>query len=234
MENKNTFTHSVYEVLSENTQKYAATGLSGGEIGKIQSTTTHYSDQALWLKDIKTGKERKFDFQTFNVAVREGHKLLCVWREPDGKLEAVKNLSTDSTVLGIDEFSKGNLSTWIGIVTMAFVFGAVFLIPYVGAAVYFITFLIGVTPVGNLKTKSIPFYRIAMLLVALFYACFFYLGFENGWFKAALFTYAKNLFLVNFAIVFATYAVANNYVVNGRQRLKEYLENATQENSQSV
>ncbi|RYZ81925.1 MAG: hypothetical protein EOP04_23040, partial [Proteobacteria bacterium] len=152
MENKFTFSREIYEVISEQTHKYASTSISGGEVGRpVSSTTTLHSDQGLWVRDTATGKEKKFAFEKFNIAAREGHTLMCVWHQATGQLEAVKNLTTDGTVLGINEFSKKNLCTLGGIIAISLAVGALFLIPYVGALFCFIGFLIGNTPVGNLS-----------------------------------------------------------------------------------
>lgn len=228
MDDKFTFSHAVYEVISEQTHKYAATSVSGGDMGRpVTSTTTHYSDQGLWLRDPATGKEKKFAFEKFNIAAREGHKLICVWHQATGQLEAVKNLTTDGTVLGINEFSKKNLCTAGGIIAISLVIGAVFLIPYVGALFCFIGFLIGNTPVGNLSTKPFAFYRAGFLVASLFYLWLApqiveYIRVFN------FSTFLKYLFFINAALAFTAYTVANNYVVEGRNKLQAFLGEVSQ------
>lgn len=229
MENKFVFSYKVYEVLSEDTQKYTGTALSGGEGGRaIRSTTTHYSDQRLWVKDIATGKEKQFEFETFNIAARPGHKLVCVWHTLTAELEAIKNISTDSTALGINDFSGDNVCTCLGIMGMSFLFGALLLIPYFSAGLCFIGFLIGRTPAGDLKTRSIPFYRISLLVAALFYIWLSQQTVEHIK-SPEFFTFIKYAFIFNILLVITAYIVANNYVKTGRRKLREFLNLITED-----
>jgi hypothetical protein len=234
MENKFVFSYKMYEVLSEDTQKYTGTALSGGEGGRaIRSTTTHYSDQRLWVKDLVTGKEKQFEFDTFNIAARPGHKLVCVWHTFTGELEAIKNISTDGTALGINDFSVDNVCTWLGIIGMSLLFGVLLLIPYFSAGLCFIGFLIGRAPAGDLKTRSLPFYRISLLIAGLFYVWLSQQIVEH--FKAPeFFMFIEYVFIFNILLVATAYIVANNYVKTGRRKLRRFLNLITEDIKNTV
>lgn len=225
MENKNLFSHNIYDVMSDETQKYASTAVYGGERGtSVQSSTTIHSDQSIWLKDVASGKERKLACETFNISVRPGHKLVCIWHEATGELEAVKNFTTELQILGINNFSKNNLCTWAGLVFISLAAGFFFLIPYAGAFFCFLMGLIGVTPVCNIKTKLIPGYRMGLFVAGLFYI---WLGqsIVNHFLHSneQFFSFMENVLFLNVVICFAAFFIANNFVVNGREELKKYL-----------
>lgn len=113
-ENKN-LVHGVYEVLDENRHKYTSTTVSGGGtnlsggIDAISSSVSHHSDQEIWVQDLDSGSQRKFDFSSFNVDVRPGHKLIVVWDQARGSLERVINIDTQTRYHG-----GGAYNTWDG------------------------------------------------------------------------------------------------------------------------
>lgn len=230
MENKYLFSHNIYEVISDQVNKYSSTSVYGGEQGtSVKSSTTLHSDQSIWLRDLQTGKERKLECETFNISVRPGHKFACIWHETTGELEAVKNFSTQLQVLGINNLSKNKLCTWAGLIFLSLVTAFFFLIPYAGTCFCFFIALLGITPVCNLKTKLIPGYRLGLFVAGFFYI---FLGqaivnhfsgsFEN------IFSFMKNVFFLNVVIVFSGCFIANNFVVKGREELKKYLSAVTE------
>jgi len=105
--------HGVYEVLDSNLHRYASTSISGGGtnsaggINDIHTTVTHHSDQELWVKDVDTGKERKFEFSSFNVDARPGHKLLVIWDRIGKRMERVVNKDTE-----LKNAAAGVYATW--------------------------------------------------------------------------------------------------------------------------
>lgn len=230
MENKNRFSHNIYEVISDQVNKYSSTAVYGGEQGtSVKSSTTLHSDQSIWLKDLDTAKERKLECETFNIPVRPGHKFVCVWHELTGELEAVKNFSTNLQVLGINNFSEKKLCTWVGLIFISLVSALFFLIPYAGASFCLFGALLGVTPICNIKTKWIPGYRIGLFATGIFYI---FLGqaivkhFSHSF--DDLFSFMKSVLLLNVAVVFAGCFIANNFVVKGREELKKYLSAITE------
>jgi hypothetical protein len=106
IDNNEFYSHAVYEVLDENTHKYASTSVSGGGSNgtggrsAVSSNTTYHSDQDVWVKNIETEKERKLELRTFNIDVRPGHKLLCVTNKKTKLFERVINLDTDTVYYG--------------------------------------------------------------------------------------------------------------------------------------
>lgn len=101
------YTIAVYEVLGEETHKYSSTKVTGGggyvsttgnrvhgHTESVRSVTEYHSDQQVWVKDIESGKERQFQFTTYNIAVRPGHRVICAWNNETDKLERIVNLNT--------------------------------------------------------------------------------------------------------------------------------------------
>ncbi len=87
-----------YEVLDEKTQKYASTQVSNGIYsGSVSSSTQFHSDQSIWLKNLDSGKEQKAQFNSFNIDVRAGHRVLCVWSKEEKKLIRIINLRTGAS-----------------------------------------------------------------------------------------------------------------------------------------
>ncbi|NOQ94339.1 MAG: hypothetical protein GQ547_06865 [Methylophaga sp.] len=116
------YTTSLYEILGEDTQKYTSTSVSGGGgyvsgangtvyggTAPVTSTTNYHSDQDIWVRNIETGNERKFEFNSYNIAVRPGHKILCSWSNKSEKLERIINISTGTTYAG-----DGVYNDWTG------------------------------------------------------------------------------------------------------------------------
>lgn len=107
------WSHEVYEVIDAKAHKYSATAVSGGGtnaaggVNGISSTVTHYSDQELWVRNLDTDKERKFDFRTFNIDARPGHKLMIVRHQPSGRMERIINNTTGDTYA-----AGGIYNTW--------------------------------------------------------------------------------------------------------------------------
>jgi hypothetical protein len=62
-----------------------------------------HSDQEIWVRNIESGQERKFNFKSFNVDVREEHKILCVWNKNSYELERILNINTGLTSFGNGE-----------------------------------------------------------------------------------------------------------------------------------
>ncbi|RYY02203.1 MAG: hypothetical protein EOO53_14305 [Gammaproteobacteria bacterium] len=224
MESKNVFSHVIYEVIDSETQKYSSTAVRGGDRGSaVHSTTTFHSDQDVWVKDIATGKERKFEFENFNISVRPGHKLACVWHSATNELEAVVNFATERRVLGINKLSERNLCNWIRVLFCSLLSGVMFLIPYLGALMCFILFMVGFTPVCDLKTKLIGGYRIGLLIAALAYLWIGKEIIDHVRHIDNPLQFMRNVFIFNFFLTFIGCVVANNYVKNGRKQLTEYL-----------
>lgn len=90
-----------YEVVDERTHKYSSTDVHESTDfagnSRVSSNVSYHSDQNVWVKDVETGKERKFSFNSYNISVRPGHKILCAWNKKTSKLERVINLTTDTT-----------------------------------------------------------------------------------------------------------------------------------------
>ncbi len=103
-----------YEVLGDEVQKYTSTSVSGGGYGKhatpVRSTTHYHSDQHIWLKNLRTGKEEDFEFTSFNVSARPGHKLMCIFDRKHGLFERVVNLDTGKVSSGSGVFNKSSSS----------------------------------------------------------------------------------------------------------------------------
>lgn len=110
----------VYEVLSENTHKYSSTSVSGGggyvsghngnvsgKISSVESQTHFHSEQEIWVKNIHSGQEKKFNFNTYNIDVRVGHKIVLSWNQVTQKLERIINISTNERYAG-----NGTYDTW--------------------------------------------------------------------------------------------------------------------------
>ncbi len=93
-----------YEVVDERTHKYSSTDVHESTDfagnSRVSSNVSYHSDQNVWVKDVETGKERKFSFNSYNISVRPGHKILCAWNKKSSKLERIVNLSTDDTSAG--------------------------------------------------------------------------------------------------------------------------------------
>jgi|GEM_PF-2693281 len=95
-------TGSLYQVLDQNVHRYSSTSISGGgsdvngNISNIQSSVSHHSDQEVWVKDLINDRERKFEFKTFNVDARPGHRLVVVWDKARDALERVINVDTET------------------------------------------------------------------------------------------------------------------------------------------
>jgi len=117
------YSTSVYEVLGEDTQKYTSTSVSGGggyvagsggtaygQSAPVTSTTHYHSDQDVWVRDLETGNERKFEFNSFNVDVRPGHRIICAWNNESEKLERIVNVDTDTKHTG-----GGVYNDWSGV-----------------------------------------------------------------------------------------------------------------------
>lgn len=107
------WSHEVYEVLDTQSHKYSTTQVSGGGtnaaggVNPLSSSVTHHSDQEIWAKNLDTGKERKFDFRSFNIDARPGHKLMVVWHQPSGRMERIINNTTGDTYA-----ARGIFNTW--------------------------------------------------------------------------------------------------------------------------
>lgn len=113
-----TYSFEAYEVLSEHTHEYASTHVSGGgsnsdgSINAVSSHTTHHSNQALWLRNIKTGNERTLKLSgVARCDVRPGHTLLVAW-DKKGSLVATQNANTSN--------SPGFGQTWFSPYTLEY------------------------------------------------------------------------------------------------------------------
>jgi len=117
------YTTTAYVVLGEDTQKYTSTTVSGGggyvagangttfgQSAPVTSTTHYHSDQDVWVRNLETGTERKFEFNTFNVDVRPGHKILCAWNNKSEQLERIINIDMDTKHTG-----GGSYNDWTGV-----------------------------------------------------------------------------------------------------------------------
>ncbi|GAA3972203.1 hypothetical protein [Allohahella marinimesophila] len=88
----------IYDVLSDDTQRYATTSIQGSGDryrSEVSSTTEHHTLQAVWVKDSDTGKEQKLNFDNYEIDVRPGHRILIATNKSEKRIERVINLSTD-------------------------------------------------------------------------------------------------------------------------------------------
>ena len=110
------------EVLSQDTQKYASTqvhgggghvttinGVTAGRIDEVSSTTTFHQDQALWVKDLLTGKEMHLEFKDFSVAARPGHVLTVLFDPVSDKWERLINETSGAVSHGRGNFNPDRL-----------------------------------------------------------------------------------------------------------------------------
>ncbi|WP_111642863.1 hypothetical protein [Marinimicrobium alkaliphilum] len=157
-------TSSLYEVIDQNVHRYSTTSVSGGgsdmhgNIQNIQSSVTRHSEQELWVKNVDSGKERKLEFNSFNVDARPGHKLLLIWDAARDNLERVINLDTE-----IKYHAGGAYNDWdtnhhflrskVGRVLNAVFISACLLIPFLG---WFIGVLLGL---GSILSGSLYGHR---------------------------------------------------------------------------
>lgn len=131
------------EVLSQDTQKYASTqvhgggghvttinGVTAGRIDEVRSTTTFHQDQALWVKDLLTGKEMQLEFRDFSVAARPGHVLTVLFDPVSGQCERLVNETADTVSHGTGKFNPAVAhqysKEWLG----GFVIGMGLVIPF--------------------------------------------------------------------------------------------------------
>lgn len=117
-------TANVYEVLEGDIQKYTTTTVSGGggyggNVSEVRSTTEHHSDQTLWLKNVDTGEEKKFEFTTFNIPARTGHYLYIVFSRKNNDIVRVVNLNTKDTYVSEGALSHKKTSFLLSIVNAA-------------------------------------------------------------------------------------------------------------------
>lgn len=175
--------HEVYEVLDTAAHKYSTTQVSGGGtnaaggVNPLSSSVTHHSEQELWVKDLDSGRERKFDFRSFNIDARPGHRLLLVRHQPSGRIERIINNNTGDTYAAYGIFNTwANRNAFIhstGLRLANALFIAVAsLIPLLGWVFIGIGHLIGVFTGGllagdKLKSGLTRLYNAFMLLCGL-------------------------------------------------------------------
>ena len=141
--------HSVFEVLNSSTHKYSSTAVSSDNTNTIRSTVTHHSDQELWLKDLDSGKDRKFDFTSFNVDAQPGHKLLMIWDKKGGRLERIINPNTSITNAAYGIYNtwgpkNKHLQSRVARFTSALFTGAFSMVPVLGWLVSGLVHLFGI------------------------------------------------------------------------------------------
>ena len=90
-------------VLSENSERYTSTTVSGGgsrpsgnsvSIDPIQSEVHHHANQNIFLR-LEDGKEQRVRVRGKSVALRPGHVVACVYHARGGDLLRVINYTTD-------------------------------------------------------------------------------------------------------------------------------------------
>jgi hypothetical protein len=106
----------LYDVVSSTVHKYTSTHVSGGggstsghissfsgggyvsgNTAPITSRVEEHSDQEIWLKDVETGEEERYEFKSFNVPAREGHRFLLAWNRQSRLMERAVNVTTGET-----------------------------------------------------------------------------------------------------------------------------------------
>ena len=97
-----------YEVLDSQSHHYTSTSVSGGggqisqregfiegHINAITSQTDFHRDQEVWVRNLKGGKESKFDFSDFDLSVRPGHRLVILTDPETNEIERIYNRNTE-------------------------------------------------------------------------------------------------------------------------------------------
>ena len=106
----------LYDVVSSTLHKYTSTHVSGGggstsghissfagggyvsgSTAPITSRVEEHSDQEIWLKDAETGEEERYEFKSFNVPAREGHRFLLAWNRQSRRMERAVNVTAGKT-----------------------------------------------------------------------------------------------------------------------------------------
>jgi hypothetical protein len=123
----------LYDVVSSTVHKYSSTHVSGGggstsghissftgggyvsgNTAPIVSRVEEHSDQEIWLRDIETGEEERYEFKSFNVPAREGHRFLLAWHRPSKRMERAVNVTAGETFA-----AYGVYNDWTGAVRAA-------------------------------------------------------------------------------------------------------------------
>lgn len=95
----NKYTFQLFEVIDENTHKYATTTVRSEIFNndRIESRTKHYSEQNIWIKNIDTNQEEQLNLPTgYNMPVRAGHKILCAYNNK--QFIQINNITTGATL----------------------------------------------------------------------------------------------------------------------------------------
>lgn len=130
------------EVLSQDTQKYASTqvhgggghvttinGVTAGRLDEVRSTTTFHQDQALWVKDLLTGKEMHLEFKDFSLAARSGHVLTVLFDPVSQQCERLVNETANTFSHGTGKFNPAVAQAYARQGATGFVLGVGLLIP---------------------------------------------------------------------------------------------------------
>jgi hypothetical protein len=118
----------LYDVISSTVHKYTSTHVSGGggytsghissfsgggyvsgNTAPITSRVEEHSDQEIWLKDVETGEEERYEFKSFNVPAREGHRFLLAWNRQSRLMERAVNVTAGETFA-----AHGVYNDWTG------------------------------------------------------------------------------------------------------------------------
>lgn len=185
------YSTSLYEVLDESTQKYSSTSVSGGSgyvsgsngttygnSSPVTSTTHYHSDQGVWVRNLDTGSERKFQFNSFNVDVRPGHKILCAWNDETEKMERLINISTDTVYAAGGDYNdwtkNGKILSapkgifWTSLLKFSWWASIPFLCVFNALKAFFSYFITGKGPFWKEKAKGIKKYGALLLVLDVF------------------------------------------------------------------
>ncbi len=141
--------YTPYEVLSEKTQKYSTTHISGGgtdamatRVNPITSHTTVHSDQELWLRNLENGREEKLTLRSFNIDARPGHRVVTANKKTGAMVRAY--VVNTGYSFGLDRVYnpwRVKLQDFIALGALCLF---LCLIPFVGPIIVFVQMLVNV------------------------------------------------------------------------------------------
>ena len=174
------FTYTPFQVLEERTHKYSSIVISGGgsvagmggaPIKPVSSSTTHHSDQGVWVKNLETGSEDKITFPTgHNIEVRPGHRIVVV----RNKRKIVRTFVVDTGYsFGRDQIYNPWMFSRAAFVARSAGHATVAMIPWVGPPLLALMFLArGISP--RFDASDTPTNTVALVMVAALVAGFLF------------------------------------------------------------
>lgn len=170
-------TYTPYEVLEEQTHKYSSVTISGGGntyrgsdyVSPVSSTTTHHSQQGVWVRNLEAGSEDKISFPTgHNIEVRPGHRIVVV----GSKKKIVRTFVVDTGYsFGQDQVYNPWMFSKSAFAARSAGHAAVAMIPWAGPILLALMFLArSIAP--RFDASDTPTNTVALVMVAALVAGF--------------------------------------------------------------